>query len=323
MYAAISQTPIKVSLDAVPWTDVAGCLQAAMLSGHKLSRILRELVALRRGPGRLSVAEYFYYDLWRSEASRDAKRRFVGKRAQRAMHLACNDYAWNGATEDKLVFQAVAMAAGLPLPPLLAIAHPARSLGAVAAPRTEEALASLLRDPALYPFFAKPIDGIYSLGAISADHVTPLGEVILGDGSQKSVGALAAELLDHAGGMLIQRRLLPAPSMAERFGNRLSSVRLLTLLTEDGPRIVRAICRIPAPGNIADNFWRLGNIVAAVGIDDGVVRRSVRGTAFTMETDPVHASGASTCGFEIPNWRDVQELVCRAAVLFPGVRTQS
>ena len=322
--AASPAAPNRASLDAVPWVDVAGSLRAATVAGKRFSGMMREILTLRRGPGQLTMAEYFYYRLWDSPLSLDEKRQFVGKDAQHAMHLACNDHGWHGVTQDKLLFHAAALGAGLPLPKLLAVAHPTRSLPGVPGLRGAEAAASLLRDPALYPFFAKPIDGIYSLGAINAERLDARGRVCLVGGADRPLAELAAEIVGADDGMLIQERLTSDASIARRFGNRLCSVRLFVLLTEHGPRITRAVCKIPAPGNLADNFWRAGNMLAAVDLRNGAITRVVRGTGQETEVDFDHPeTGQPMVGAEVPGWADVVALAERAALTFPGVRTQS
>lgn len=323
MSATLAELPTRAALDGVPWVDVAASLRAAVLSGRNLAGLVREILAVGRGPGQLTVAEYCYYGLWRSHAALEEKCRFAGKRVQRAMHLACNDYAWNGATEDKLVFHAIATSAELPVPELLAIAHPHRRVTGVSSVTSVDALSSLLRDPAFYPFFAKPIDGMYSLGAVSADRVDAHGHVHLADGSTKSTGELASSLFAYSRGILIQRRLVPAEDLKSRFGNRLCSVRMVTLLSSDGAKVARAVCRIPAPGNIADNFWRTGNIVGAVEPETGMILRSVRGVGEATEINPQHRNGSPTNGFALPDWRRSIDLVQQAALQYPGVRTQS
>ncbi len=125
------------------------------------------------------------------------------------MHLACNDHGWFGVTQDKLLFHAAALGAGLPVPELLAVVHPTRSLPGVPGLRNAEATASVLRDPGAYPFFAKPIDGIYSLGAVSAERQDAAGRVHLVGGDNRPLTDLAGELVGTESGMLIQRRLAP------------------------------------------------------------------------------------------------------------------
>jgi hypothetical protein len=59
--------------------------------------ILCEVVALRRGAGKLTPNEYFYYRLWEPRLAWQAKQDFVGKQAQHLMHIACNDTGWPAA----------------------------------------------------------------------------------------------------------------------------------------------------------------------------------------------------------------------------------
>ncbi|NPD66307.1 hypothetical protein HN018_23535 (plasmid) [Lichenicola cladoniae] len=327
MSASVSVTassPSRASLDAVPWVDVAGNARAALFAGKRFTTMLREVIALRRGPGQLTMAEYFYYRLWDRPLSLKEKTRYVGKTALHGIHLACNDHAWYAVTQDKLLFHAAATGAGLPVPELLAVVHSSREAVGKPALATVEATASVLRDPALYPFFAKPIAGIYSLGAISADRLDTRARAYLGDGTDCSITDLAADLTADDGGMLIQRRLRPAVSIARDFGDRLWSIRLLVLLTDDGPQVTRAVAKIPAPGNVADNFWRPGNMIAAVNVGTGTTERVVRGTGMEMEVDFDHPeTGKRLVGAVLPDWPQLLDVVQRAARTFPGVRTQS
>ncbi len=314
----------RTALDGVPMVDVAGNLRTATIAGKRFTTMMREVLALRRGAGQLTTAEYFYYRLWDSTLSLDQKRQFVGKGVQTAMHLACNDHGWYSVTQDKLLFHAAALGAGLPVPELLAVVHPTRSLPGVPSLRSTEAAASVLRDPAAYPFFAKAIDGIYSLGALSAEHLNAGGRVQLVGGEDRRLTDLAAELVGTDSGMLIQRRLAPDAGIAQRFGNRLWSVRIFVLLTEHGPQVTRAVCKIPAPGNVADNFWRPGNMIAAVDLSTGTIARVVRGTGQEMEVDFDHPeTGQPITGTPVAGWQDVRALTERAALMVQGVRTQS
>ena len=82
------------ALNGAPQIDFPSNLRAAFAAGRRATSILREVVALHRCPGRLSLAEYFYYRLWEPHLSFDQKGAFVGKQAQHQMHVACNDRHW-------------------------------------------------------------------------------------------------------------------------------------------------------------------------------------------------------------------------------------
>ena len=52
------------TLNGIPKVDVPANLQAAISAGRRMTSILREVVSLRRGAGKLTPNEYFYYRLW-------------------------------------------------------------------------------------------------------------------------------------------------------------------------------------------------------------------------------------------------------------------
>jgi hypothetical protein len=95
-------------LNGIPKVDIPGNLQAAISAGRRMTSILREVVSLRRGAGKLTPNEYFYYRLWDSALSAAEKRRFVGKQELHPMHFACNDPGWYAAAADRRRVVAVA-----------------------------------------------------------------------------------------------------------------------------------------------------------------------------------------------------------------------
>jgi hypothetical protein len=66
-------------LNGIPNVDISRNLEAAISAGQRMTSILREVVALRRGAGKLTLNEYFYYRLWDPALSAAEKCRFVGK----------------------------------------------------------------------------------------------------------------------------------------------------------------------------------------------------------------------------------------------------
>lgn len=316
---------IYARLATVPRLSIAQNFQLAIAAGRKTNPVLGEMIALRRGPGKLAPNEYFYYRAWDPALTREQRLRFVGKIVQHRMHVACNEQGWHATASDKLMFHTIAIGAGLPHASLLATTAPGRLPPEGVALAGQPALAAFLREPGHYPLFAKPIDGIFSLGVISADRYDPAtDQIALLDGTTATPDALAARLLEREAGYVLQRRLSPDPVLAARFGPRLWSMRVLVLLTPQGPHIHRAVAKIATGHNPADNFWRSGNMLGAVDFETGQIRRVVRGTGAEMEIDPPHPdTGAPLVGTPIPAWPAIQALIARAAPLFPGIRTQS
>lgn len=211
------------------------------------------------------------------------------------------------------------------MPQLLAIHHAFRRLPSTPSFADAAGLASFLRDPDSYPLFAKPIGGKFSLGVISAGgYDRDADEVVLKGGQRAGVARLALELATRDDGYLFQRRLGPHPAIAEKFGNRLWSVRLVLLITRGRPFLFRAVAKVLTGNHVADNFWRQGNMLAAIDPTTGIITRVVRGTGSEMAVnDPHPDTGRSLIGFQIPCWRQTIGTVLQAGIVLPGVRTQS
>lgn len=323
--------PVRVDLRAEVAAALAGSGRGSMW--RTATALAREALALGRGPGRLTPAEYLAYRLWEPGPAREDRRAFVGKAAQAAMHLACNSPLWHASAADKLLFHAAMAGAGLPRPDLLAVAGgpPAahRGLPGVAHLPNAAAVAAFLRRPDAHPILAKPVAGKYSLGVLSADGFDRDADellVVSPEADRTPVAAAAGRLAAEPGGALLQRRLSPHPALAARFGPRLWSVRILVLLGPDGgaPRPHRATAKIATGANPADNFWRPGNMLGALDPATGRITRVVRGTGAARETDPSHPdTGAPIAGTALPDWAAVADLALRGARLFPGLGTQS
>ena len=313
------------ALSGVPAVAFRPNLQAAFDAGRSVSEILFDVIALRRGPGKLTPQEYFYFKLWDPSLSRADRLRFVGKQAQHPMHLACNDKAWYAPVADKLLFHVAMRGAGLPVADLLAFCHPTRHPPACVYLRDTAAVAVFLRQPSSYPLFGKPADGKYSLGVFSADCVREAtDEVVLAGGSRVSVDQLARKIAERKTGFLLQRRVSPHPSIVGLFGERLWSVRVVVLLTRASPQIAQTVVKIATGDNVADNFWREGNLVAAVDPSSGEIGRVVQGTGAAMAVNMPHPdTRRALVGFRLPEWQALRAATLDAASLLPGVRTQS
>ncbi len=154
--------PAIADLSGIPKMDFPVNLQAALAGGNRMTSVLRKVVALRRGAGKLTPNEHFYYRLWDPSLGIAEKRRFVGKQAQHPMHMACNHTGWYAAAADKLLFQAVMAGAGLPVPELPAVTRRPGLAGKAPCLADLAEIGGFLRQQFLYPLFAKPIDGKYS-----------------------------------------------------------------------------------------------------------------------------------------------------------------
>ena len=312
-------------LSGIPPVDFPTNLRTALAAGRRVGSILKEVIQLRSGTGKLTPNEYFYYRLWEDRLTARDKASFIGKQAQHPMHMACNDTGWYAAAADKLLFQTIMTGAGLPLPTLLATTGKARSSAeAIALVETAETEA-FLRDETNYPLFIKPVDGKYSLSVMNADGYEPQADrIYLRGAGRRPVEQVAAEMAERKAGYLVQRRLEPDETLQALFGPALWSVRILVLMTQEGPVIHRAVAKIATGENPADNFWRRGNMLGAIDSDTGLITRVVQGAGSDMMVNKPHPdTKRAVVGAEIPHWSAVKDLVATAARVLPGIRTQS
>src|SRR4029079_10808107 len=97
------------------------------------------------------------------------------------------------------------------------------------------------------------------------------------------VDDLPAAVAEHyKGGYIFQRRIAPHAGVRAIVGNRLATVRAITILTEQGPQLLPALWQIPAGDNVADNYWRSGNLLATLDLEAGRIIRVVRGTGLAL-----------------------------------------
>jgi len=287
----------------------------------------RDFMRLHFGPGRLSLQEYYQFRLFDdSRYSLHEKRQFLGHKAQKKLYARHIPMHWRATVGDKIVFYALFSGLGFPVPRTAALLHPNREFGDTEILRDTAALEYHLRNPNNYPFFGKPVDGMFSLGVASAEAYDAESDSVVLSGDRRiSVTDFVAATADYFGrGYLLQERLEPHPEIAPLCDNRVSTIRLMIMLGQEGPEIFQALWKIPGNGNVADNFWRTGNMLAALDIETGRVGRVVRGVGPGQESLSAHPeTGAAMEGFTIPDWQSVTELALRAAQAIPGLPLQA
>ena len=311
-------------LRGMPRSSVARQMALAVrMHGVARLRMLREMAELATGPGSLIPSEYFIYRLFDPVITMPEKRRFIGKRMQGLMHRACNDLRWTTIGDDKVVFYGLMSGLGFPVPKPIALYHPVRSFASVAALRSPRALEDFLRSVA-EPLFAKPVDGVFSIGCLAIDRVEPeAGLVHLAFGQTVPLAKVAAYVAGCPSGYIFQERLRPDAELARLSGATASTIRMVVFLGADGPELIRALWKIPCGQNVADNFWR-GNLLGAIDAENGRILRAVSGVGLEQLLHDSHPdTGERLVGAVIPQWTEARRLCLEAAANLPGLRTQS
>lgn len=289
---------------------------------------LADFYALRRSPNLLGPSEYYEYRLYDPAISKEAKQTFIGYKTER-IYEKLNDPSWHGTANDKILYEQVMRTCHFQIPRTTAIFHPWRTAGTYCKDiRTLDDLGRYLSSVDTFPLFVKPIHGLFGRGTNVIRAYDPVSNVLqVADGSRIGLRDFHTWLESNSrAGMLFQEMIRPAESVRKICGDRLSSVRMIVLCEDSGPRLFRANWKICTGSNIVDNTdgWKNGNVVAAVDHLSGRVFAAFRGVAGVRKPIDAHPdTGAGLIGIQVPEWDAMKAYVETAAKAFYGLRFQA
>ncbi len=304
-------------------------LAAARATGKSLLTLGRDMLrTIRRSKGKVSMADYLYYRLWDDAfASEASKLAFIGRQVEPVLHSITADLEWIGAFHDKFLNYQVLEQADFPVPETIALYRHGAAHRKIKCLTGAEALADFLREPGTTPCFGKPVTGIRSTGTVRLDaYDRDSDELVLACGKRVTPDAMASALSHYSvDGYLFQKILEPHPEIARLTAGRLASARLVVLLPKGGtPYLYRALIKLPVGSNIADNFWRSGNLLAALDTRSGRITRVVSGVGHrTKEVEAHPDSGVALRDALVPDWPEAVDMCLAASMLFPRIRMQA
>ncbi len=298
-------------------------------TGKSLLGMVMDIARLSWTNG-LTAAEYFGYGLYDDRRySFQEKRRFLSDSRFAYYNEEASNRIWFGTTRDKLLNYAILGAHGIRIPKIFGLMHPYRVYPTAKCLRTNEELAAFLRDGMTYPFFQKPVSGVQSRTVsfvVSYDAASD--ELVHLDGTREGVDAYVDRMLDREGfglrnGHLWQEVIRPHPEVEALTGARLNTVRIVVGVSESGPEILGCSWKIAVGENVADNFWREGNLLADFDLETGEIRRVVRGEPHAvLEAYASPDTGAKLVGAKLPMWDEARKVALDGAAIFPKIRLQ-
>lgn len=308
-----------VAHEAPPIDRVAAFQRMAAATGRPPAAIARDFAALAFGPGRLSFEDYVRLRLY-DEAFVGAadKRLFVGARKYiDLVHAINHRHDWVGLTEDKIAAASTFGAYGLPVIPIKAIFARHLRAGAPHLLPTREALRAFLLDPVHYPMFGKPASGLQSLGSMALHSVDRAMERIEASNGCFGVEAVIDAIVRHYSEGYVFQDVVPTHAALEpAIGRRLGTVRVVTMATDAGPVVFRAAWKLVGGANVADNFWRTGNMVAGLDLASGRIRKVACGAGLELEDVTRHVdTGADLIGLQVPFWAEAKAVAIEGSRL--------
>ena len=257
-------------------------------------------------------------------------RAYILDRYSNPLVRAVNGHENIALARDKIAFATHCLSKGLPTIPLLGVIDRRSATAPAGVPRIESAtdLAAMLsRAPARV--FVKLIDGAHGAGAFVAEREDDaVWRFTDRRGSAADVYRFAVDRLGARRGWIFQPCIEPHPDLqALMTPGALGTVRAITYAGRDGPRLLLPVLRIPAGGNVTDNFSEgsAGNIVAPIDAETGLLGagRMSRTTSWPDIVEvPEHPdTGAVIAGTRMPHWQAAVHLMLRAQRETPTLRT--
>jgi hypothetical protein len=227
-----------------------------------------------------------------------------------------------GLVNNKLASDMVFATHGFPILPTVALFDEDVGIPSPFLLRNCDHLRIFLMNSEHYPMFSKPVCGTQSVGSASLERYdAALDRLVTTTGHSFSLDTFISFVKTHsASGYIFQKRVSPHLEIRKICGDRLATVRFLTIVTKGKPRVLRACWKIPAGVNAADNFWRPGNLLAQLDHESGRVIRVMRASGQRYEEITHHPdTGIRLQGISVPNWEELALLAVEGAKMFADV----
>lgn len=296
---------------------------AAKQHGKQPLTIVKEFLKLSLGTGKLTIYDYFLYRLYDdTKHTQEAKARFISEKLHWPITFKCCDMDWRAITEDKWISYNFLDRFGIKTPKTIAVIDQSpRSFASDPKITSPMSLKAFLKETDSYPIFAKPNLGMWSAGAFVITDIDDT-HVCLDQSEPLTFEALFQEIIGDRTYLL--QTFIENHPMIRAFSKYVATIRTINLIGPDSVITPFTVMKIPSPTNIADNYWRKGNLIADVDPESGVFRHVIRGKGIQTEDIEVHPdTGERLVDLALPDWDQVRRVNDMCARIFAPVRYQS
>lgn len=267
--------------------------------------------------------EYVKFGLYdKARFTAEQRAEFVGFRIQSQVIRECNDIRWFAVTEDKWLSSRVLAEDGLPQPETVAVVDTStRRYAAGTALRTPDDLRAFLTGGVEMPLFGKHNRGLMSVGVFVIENADDEMVYLRDHG-----GMTYFKFFEHIIGKdaFLLQKLVENHAFIRRFTTTAATIRMVNFLTDDGLWVPSAVLKLPSSKNLADNFWRKGNLLADIDPKTGTVLRLVGQDGPALRALDAHPDvDAPLVGEVLPFWDKVLEVNEKVTELHTPLKYQS
>lgn len=302
---------------------------AAVEQHFKISRwhTLQEYLRLHWSSLRLQLDDYLFMHLFNPQLSFKEKKQYIGIDAWEKIFDKYFPNEWMVLSEDKLFYYDIVSQHGYKTPKIFGLFHRYRHLNYAPTLKTPEALKDFLKSTLTYPCFTKPVIWQRSLDTFVL-HGYDADQEILFDHQQNpfSFSEFYKTIEPHffRSGYLFQELLTPDPQFMLITNNRLCTMRIIFMITHEKPECIGALLKIPMLNNHADNFWRMGNVIALLDKQTGKIIKALEKTLYIPLPILKHPITQKVfTEFQMPNWQELMAGITQLASIFPMLLWQA
>ena len=292
-------------------------------SGRRPMALAREYFRLNRGRGKLTLPEYVEYGVFDTNRySPEEQSQFLTNMLHWPITRICCDMTWQATTEDKWLCARILARSGIRVPETLAVIdRTERSYPGTDKISTAGQFRDFVTSQDMVPFFAKENRGICSFGAFVVEEPDENAVRLKGD-SPLPYDTFMEQFVGETP-YLIQR-LETNHTFFDRYTESLATVRVCVLLDTAGVKIPFTVLKLPSRQNLADSFWRPGNLACNLDTQSGEILGVRSKDDFGTTDHELHPeTGAPLIGEIVPMWDRVLKLAHLCAPVFHPVRYQS
>lgn len=290
--------------------------------GLNPAKVILDWLSLRLTNRKITFNEYVLYDLYKPERTKNEKKRYIRDANQywvRAFEIISIEAK---LIQNKTLIYELLEKENVSTPKTLGIVYqsPPKNIAKHIIKNPKE-LFDLLETHKKQKLFGKLNFGLQSVGVFLITNHT--NETITLEGREPMTYKAFFKSVIGKEAFLIQE-FIENHAELKKFTPYTCTVRTYNIIRDEGMITPFILIKISVGANIADNFWRKGNIIASINTKTGVIERAMQQDGPILKEINEHPDTKEPLlGFQIPFWNDVLAINAKASNVCKELRYQA